>query len=68
MGLKKPNKSFSAADTQKAMEMLKDMYVEGRETGHPLYSDNWKLVEEELVGLNYDREKVKNRFKELCGM
>ncbi len=68
MGLKKPNKSFSPDDTEKAMEILKDMYIMGRETGHPLYSDNWKLVEEELVGMNYDRKKVKSRFEELCGM
>ncbi len=68
MSLKKPNKSFSAADTEKAMEMLKDMYIMGRETGHPLYSDEWKLVEEDLAGLNYDREKVKSRFEELCNI
>lgn len=55
-------------DTKEALEYLDEMYIECRECGHPLTSDAWDDVLQDLDKLNYNASVIKNRFDELCNL
>lgn len=58
----------TAEDTKEALEILNEAYMIGRETGHPLWHEDWKGISEDLEGLHYDKVVIKARFDELCNM